>query len=354
VRKSSPIPLARARWTLLAIAILPAATLLAAPTEPGDRPDAASQQLNAIGQSWVDQIQGRAPGGAAASNETARNAPADNQTGGEADDASDLRLRNPGAGASDGEAQPAPTTGHAAEPESAANVNGTVAGAGVESRGEGPGLFPADDAPSFLSVVFRFFALMAVMVGLFYLAVRYLRNKTGAPVMGGSDLVQVLVSVPLVQGKFLQIVDVAGRLMVLGVSDAGVQMLESVDDGLVADRIRIWQSRRGAGPVPTSLLDKLQSVLKTSDFRFWMSGDERARKGADFASFSEWLGRQVPVENAREAQGAQGPAARSAAESEDLFASAEDKPVPDEIALKNLLKQQKRRLAATKTRPPEE
>lgn len=367
-------PAFRLIFALPAAVCLSAVVVMSAPLsaqESGEAgADTREQALEEIGQNWVDRIQGREAGdstqnsnenpGENPNGERIGPAPENAETAADTENADapggPLRLRNPGAA-------DAPAAGGAGD-------------------GETLGVLPrTDDGPSLFSVIFRFFGLMALMVGLFYLGMRYLRAKTGAPVMGGGDLVQVLVSVPLVQGKFLQIVDVAGRLMVLGVSDSGVQMLETIDDGVVADRVRIWQSRRAVnGPLPTSLLDQLQNVFKTSDFRFWVSGDDRGRSGAGTRparqSFGDLLRGQVPVA-AGAAAGPTASAVGSAFEPEaapDLFADAQEElplerrpaggrrqpaaavdvpedQVPDEIALKNLLKQQKRRLAGAKRKP---
>lgn len=315
-------------------------------------PDVRGQKVDEIGRNWVDQIQGRNPATSGAHDNGERIGPVDPEASDET--SGSLRLQNPGQ----------PETGETDNEGARANV----AAAAEETRTTG--VIPRDEGPGLISVIFRFFGLMALMVGLFYFGLRYLRAKTGAPVMGGGDLVQVLVSTPLVQGKFLQIVDVAGRLMVLGVSESGVQMLESIDDGVVADRIRIWQSRRAAsGPIPTSLLDQLQKVFKTSDFRFWVSSEDRAKKGPGFASFGELLSGQIPASNRgaftsgdddsldsevteNVTRTAGGGARKSRAETADLFSDSPEAGT-DEVSLKNLLKQQKRRLAAIKSRSPQ-
>lgn len=346
----------------------------------GEKPNRA-QIVDEIGQNWVDQIQGNGDAAPNPNGERIGPAPADSADQAEAGDAVEaaeavetgdlpgatgegsLRLQNPGAASGDAAGQGEATTG--------SNTN-------TPAASEGSGLFPRNEGPTLFSVIFRFFGLMALMVGLFYLGMRYLRSKTGAPMMGGGgDLVQVLVSTPLVQGKFLQIVDVAGRLMVLGVSESGVQMLESIEDGVVADRIRIWQSRRAVnGPLPASLLDQVQNIFKTSDFRFWVSSEDRAKKSPGYASFGELLSGQVPatagagsasagVDVGGPAASARKPAARKKRkQNEDLFSDTQEnsqpasrvystasvdvpeEQEPDEISLKNLLKQQKRRLAS--------
>lgn len=124
------------------------------------------------------------------------------------------------------------------------------------------------EAPSLIGVIFRFVSLLTIMIGLFFLIVRYVKKKTGV-VHTGSDLVQVIASIPLMPGKFLQIVDMAGKLLVLGVSEAGVHMITTIEDSVTADRIRIWHSSRPGEALPENLMGQLTSILRGMDLRFW-------------------------------------------------------------------------------------
>ncbi len=106
------------------------------------------------------------------------------------------------------------------------------------------------ESPSFSSAILRFSFLICLLLGALYLCLRVWRYyvlHSRSPFAKGEDLVQLLLSIPLVQGKFLQIVDVAGQILVLGVSEAGVQLLMKLEEGIYVDRIRLWQSRQKAG-----------------------------------------------------------------------------------------------------------
>ncbi len=302
-------------------------TLLCAPALFAQDGGSSAPGMDEINRTWMESLHGKSDEKTDGENGTEQ--PAANENG------EPVRMQNPGGG--DGEA----------EGEGNADRNGAApqSSGNTEAATDDPSeFFPANEGPSFLSVAFRFFALMALMVGLFYLGMRYLRAKSGVPAPGGGgELVNVLVSTPLVQGKFLQIVDVAGRLMVLGVSDAGVQMLGTIDDGVAADRIRIWQSRRSSVSTPAGLLDRLNDVLKAGDFRFWAAGDDRRQK--DAPEFAALLKQQIP----RPAP----PAAPSPPVDDDAqydaFGDVAVEPAPEaEDDLKTLLKQQKKRLAARK------
>ena len=139
----------------------------------------------------------------------------------------------------------------------------------VPKQGEGS-LQKEEGAPSFSSAALRFILFIFLLVLLIYFGLRFFRSRNQGFFRRGDDLVQLLVSVPLVQGKFLQIVDVAGQLLVLGVSEAGVQLLTNISEGISADRIRLWQSRQSPEASPNkNIMDKLIAVIKGSDLRFW-------------------------------------------------------------------------------------
>ena len=127
-----------------------------------------------------------------------------------------------------------------------------------------------EGGPSFASVALRFAGFLSLSLLILYLVLRFFRLRGGTSFRRGDELVELVVSVPLVQGKFLQVVDVAGQLLVLGVSDSGVKFLTNIEDGVSADRIRLWQSRQSTLAshskikVPT-FLEKLLAFAKGED-----------------------------------------------------------------------------------------
>lgn len=121
------------------------------------------------------------------------------------------------------------------------------------------------EPPSFSSAILRFVVFIFLLGFLLYFALRFFRSRNQKLSHGAEEVAQVLLSLPLVQGKFLQIVDVAGQLLVLGVSEAGVQLLTSINDGISADRVRLWQSRQSPELPSNKILDKLAAVMKGTD-----------------------------------------------------------------------------------------
>ena len=240
---------------------------------------------------------------------------------------------------------------------------------------------------SFLSVVFRFVAILVVMLGAFYMFARYTRGRRGIAGTGG-DLVHVVASVPLIQGKFLQVVDMAGRLLVLGVSDQSVTLLSEVSDARTADRIRLWQSQNRSVPeAARGALSRLTGLIRGTDYRFWNAaaegkgasperdsfrkvlrneggsaispvGEDRA-VGAERGPFTQAAGVESSTHEYQAgssraaASAAELPSRDSVSESSDLFnfsIPAEPGAVPDvdESELRELLRAQRKRLQTLK------
>ncbi len=233
----------------------PGALTEAAPTGDSAANEAArAEEMRQIEESWMSTING----GNAPATPSATEPTAEGET---------QRFKNPGTSA------PAESAGE-------------TTGAAAEVFGS------KEEGPSFFSVVFRFLGLTALMILILYAGLRFLRAR-GGPLAGTGDLVQVVATVPLMQGRFLQIVDLAGQLLVLGVSDSGVHLVTEIEDSRLHDRIRLWQAERSRLPSPAGMLERLTGVLKNSEFRFWHQegrGTEKSGPG-----FKEWLSRYAPA-----------------------------------------------------------
>jgi flagellar biogenesis protein FliO len=193
------------------------------------------------------------------------------------------------------------------------------------------------EPPSFLSVIIRFILLMAALVGGLWFVARFIKQKQGIPLSGENTLLKVIVSLPLMPGKYLQVVELAGQIMVLGISEQGVSLVRSIEDGPTADRIRIWKDSHSSDSYdPVSLMDRFSSVLSAKDFQFWKHETKSpVRSKAANTSFADLLTGDLSESN------------RTTYDKESHKASD----------LNQLLSNQKRRLAALKkkgTLPEEE
>ena len=258
------------------------------PDKPGKSEDSASEEnsgnpagLEDIDRAWMDSIRGqKRPEGRSFSNPGSESEPAAEQN-------------QPSANSEPGES---PTA----------------------SR-----MFSQEEGPSFFSLFIRFVLFMGLMAGGFYGLVRFMKKKSGIVSSSSGGPLRVVASISLMPGKYMQVVDMAGQLMVLGVSDNGVRLLQSIDDATVADRIRLWEENK---PEPAeNFLHGLQGLLKSTDFRLWKSRSEGQGNRTGRSDFQAILKGRAPDD---------------------------DVPMED---LEELLHQQNRRLrAVSKPRPVED
>ena len=100
------------------------------------------------------------------------------------------------------------------------------------------------EAPTLLGSALRLFFATSILLFLFYVCVSYIRKKNTRINLGNNDLVQVIISVPLIQGKFLQIVNIAGRFFILGVSEKKIELLDIIQDVNSISKIQMWESQQ--------------------------------------------------------------------------------------------------------------
>ncbi len=101
---------------------------------------------------------------------------------------------------------------------------------------------PKVDEESYAWVIIKTLFILGVLVGGFYYFFRFVTRKAGISMPGG-DVAQTLSVVPLGQNKFLQIVDLAGKVLVLGVTDGSINLIMEIKDKDEIDRIRLAGSR---------------------------------------------------------------------------------------------------------------
>jgi flagellar protein FliO/FliZ len=105
---------------------------------------------------------------------------------------------------------------------------------------------PEVEEESYAWVIIKTLLVLGFMVGGFYYFLRFVTRRAGISPAGGAVL-QVLSMIPLGQNKFLQVVDLAGRVLVLGVSDNSINLIMEIRDKDEIDRIRLLGSK--AAPV---------------------------------------------------------------------------------------------------------
>lgn len=101
---------------------------------------------------------------------------------------------------------------------------------------------PVVEEESYSWLIFKTVLIMSLIVAGFYYFLKYVTRKTAVRVLG-QDAIQVLSMVPIGQNKYLQIVDLAGKLFVLGIAENSINLITEIRDRDEIDRIRLLSTK---------------------------------------------------------------------------------------------------------------
>jgi len=101
---------------------------------------------------------------------------------------------------------------------------------------------PQIEEESVAWMIFKTIIVLGLFAGGFYMFFKFVSQKAGLHV-SGHEAIQILSTVSLGTNKFVQIVDVAGKVFLLGVSDSSINLLTEIKDREDIDRIRLLSSR---------------------------------------------------------------------------------------------------------------
>lgn len=100
---------------------------------------------------------------------------------------------------------------------------------------------------SYPLMVLRTVIVLAVIVIGIYLIFRFLvKNKN--KLMADTDIIKVLASYPLTANRMIQVVDIAGKILVLGVTDSSINLITTVEEKEVIDQIKLLNSKEAKIP----------------------------------------------------------------------------------------------------------
>jgi len=139
---------------------------------------------------------------------------------------------------------------------------------------------PVLEEDSYMWLFFKTVIILSVIVGGFYYFFRFVTKRAGIHVLG-EDVVQVLAMVPVGQNKYLQIVDLAGRVLVLGVSDNSINLVTEITEKEQIDRLRLQ--------VPASLKTgpgAFQEYLTKSIGKVFDRSEKKGRNAQNFSGDS--------------------------------------------------------------------
>lgn len=101
---------------------------------------------------------------------------------------------------------------------------------------------PVAEEDSYAWLIIKTIFILGALVWAFYYFFRFVTKKTGIQTLG-RDVIKVLSMVPVGQNKYLQVIDLAGKIMVIGVSDANINLITQINDKDEIDRIRLLSSK---------------------------------------------------------------------------------------------------------------
>ena len=88
----------------------------------------------------------------------------------------------------------------------------------------------------------RTLAVLAVIIAGIYLLFRMLVKKRNRIVVE-TDIIKVLSSYPLAANRLIQVVEIAGKIMILGVTESNINLITEVDDQELIDKIKLLSSK---------------------------------------------------------------------------------------------------------------
>ncbi len=101
---------------------------------------------------------------------------------------------------------------------------------------------PVIEEESYPWLVVKTLIVIGALVGGFYYFFKFVTKKAGITTLG-EEVIKVLSIVPVGQNKYLQVVDISGKVLVLGVTDTNINMITEVIDKDEVDRIRLLSSK---------------------------------------------------------------------------------------------------------------
>lgn len=124
------------------------------------------------------------------------------------------------------------------ETQNSAQGEEKVPGQGFEDKDFGPQV----EEESVIWMIFKTLIVLALFVGGFYMFYKFVTQKAGLQV-SGHEAIKILSMVPVGPNRSLQLIDVAGKVYLLGISESGISMLTEIKDREEIDRIRLLSSR---------------------------------------------------------------------------------------------------------------
>jgi flagellar biosynthetic protein FliO len=173
-----------------------------------------------------------------------------------------------GRGQSRPEVSPEASTGAAPEALPGADAPGpSTPGAETPEQGAPAYEYTAPDfgetRASYPFLVLRTLAVLAVLIIVIYLVFRvFLRNRH--KIVTSTEVIKVLATYPLAGNKSIQIVQIAEKVLILGVTDSNINLIAALEDKETIDKIKLESSKETRGFA--SFKDQLLKLISGKAF----------------------------------------------------------------------------------------
>jgi flagellar biosynthetic protein FliO len=100
---------------------------------------------------------------------------------------------------------------------------------------------------SYPILVLRTIAVLAVIIIGIYLIFRFLLRRKN-PRIADSEIIKVLANFPLAANKAIQVVEIAEKILVLGVTDSNINLITTLEDKETIDKLKLLSSKETETP----------------------------------------------------------------------------------------------------------
>jgi flagellar protein FliO/FliZ len=99
---------------------------------------------------------------------------------------------------------------------------------------------------SYPMMILRTVAVMGVIIiGVYFLFRTLVKKKS--KLVANSEVITVLATYPLAANRIIQVVDIGGQVLVLGVSESSINLITELKDKEAIDQIRLASSKEQGG-----------------------------------------------------------------------------------------------------------
>lgn len=130
-------------------------------------------------------------------------------------------------------------------------------------------------APSWAWQILKTTFVLGLLMGVFYLVYRIYVFKRRLPGLHSTAL-RVLYSFPITQGKTLQIIEMANHLLILGLSEGGINLISEITDRARIEQIKLDCEKDNNQVKPDFFIELSRAVSQKTQ---------------------TWLGKKEPVSN---------------------------------------------------------